>query len=112
MGRGKLVFPGNGKVPVAGVKLEPRPISENTMNAALRRLGYSADEVTAHGFRASASTMLNETGDFSFDVIEAALAHQDPDAVRRAYNRAKFWGERVRLQQASADQVDAMRDGA
>lgn len=67
----------------------PRPLSEATFNVALRRLGYSKDEVCAHGFRSSASTILNERG-YNPDVIEAALAHEDEDKVRRAYNRAKY----------------------
>ena len=64
--------------------------------------------MTAHGFRASASTMLNERG-FPPDVIEAALAHQDQDAVRRVYNRARYWKERVTLMQAWADLLDDFR---
>lgn len=59
-------------------------------------MGFGPDEMTAHGFRASASTMLNERG-LPPDVIEAALAHQDQDAVRRVYNRARYWNERVAL---------------
>ena len=71
------------------------PLSENAMNSALRRMGYSQEEMCAHGFRSSASTILNEHG-FDPDVIEAALAHQDDDEVRRTYNRAKYWPERVK----------------
>lgn len=85
-----------------------RPLSENAMNSALRRMGYSQDEMCAHGFRSSASTILNERG-FDADVIEAALAHQDSDAVRRTYNRAKYWKERVKLSQAWADLLDQFR---
>ena len=62
----------------------------DTMNSALRRLGYSQDQVTPHGFRATASTLLNESDRFSADAIERALAHQDPDPVRRAYARGAF----------------------
>lgn len=79
-----------------------RPLSENAMNSALRRMGYSKEEMCAHGFRSSASTILNERG-FERDVIEAALAHQDDDEVRRTYNRARYWKERVKLLQAWAD---------
>lgn len=64
-----------------------RPMSENTLNAALRRLGYSSNEMTAHGFRAMASTLLNESGKWSPDAIERALAHGDSDKVRAAYHR-------------------------
>lgn len=94
---GELVFP--------SVRAGNRPLSENAFNASLRRLGYAADEVTAHGFRSSASTILNERG-YNPDVIEAALAHQDPNSVRRAYNRSRYWPERVRLLQDWADLLD------
>ncbi len=71
-----------------------RTMSENTMNAALRRMGFTKDEATAHGFRASASSLLNESGKWSPDAIEAELGHADPDSVRRAYHRAAYWDER------------------
>ncbi|SDO20137.1 Integrase [Filomicrobium insigne] len=98
-----LVFP--------SVRTPRRPISDGTLNAALRRLGYAKEEATAHGFRSSASTMLNELG-FDPDVIEAALAHVDGDAVRRAYNRATYWDQRVELMQRWADHLDTLREGA
>ena len=85
-----------------------RPLSDNALNSALRRMGYSQDEMCAHGFRATASTILNERG-FNPDVIEVALAHQDRNAVRRAYNRAKYWPERVKLLQAWADLIDEFK---
>jgi integrase len=100
-GRGALVFP--------GLRTDKRPISENTLNGALRRLGYSKDEATAHGFRATASTMLNECGLWSHDAIERALAHQDPNAVRRAYARGAYSDERVRMAQWRADHLDELR---
>ncbi len=100
-GRGRLVFP--------GLRSVERPISENTLNASMRRMGYSNDEVTAHGFRATASTLLNQSGKFSPDAIERALAHQDPDAVRRAYNRGAYWQERVEMAQWWADYLDHLR---
>jgi integrase len=103
-GHGALVFPGPG----AG----RRPISENTMNAALRRMGYAKDQMSAHGFRASASTLLNESGKFSPDAIEAALAHQDEDSVRRAYARGAYWDERTRMATWWADHLDVLRRGA
>jgi len=102
-GQGRLLFP--------GLRVVTRPISENTMNAALRRLGYSKEEVTSHGFRSTASTLLNESGKFSPDAIERALAHQDPDAVRRAYNRSAYWQERVTMAQWWSDYVDTLRKG-
>jgi integrase len=74
------------------------PLSENTFNSTLRRLGYARDEMSPHGFRSSASTILNEHG-FNPDVIEAALGHQEQNAIRRAYNRAIYWPERVALMQ-------------
>lgn len=89
----------------------PRPLSEATLNIALRRLGYTKDEVCAHGFRASASTILNERG-FNPEVIEAALAHEDEDKVRRAYNRATYWKERAKLMQDWADLIDAFKNQA
>jgi integrase len=103
-GRGRLAFP--------GIRTATRPISENTLNGALRRLGYAKEEMTSHGFRAVASTLLNESGKWSADAIERALAHQDEDAVRRAYARGRHWEERVRMMQWWADQCDAMRQGA
>ena len=74
-----------------------RPISENTMNQALRRMGFEKDEHTSHGFRASASSLLNESGLWNEDAIEAELAHVGADQVRRAYHRARYWDERVKM---------------
>lgn len=74
-----------------------RPMSENTLNAALRRMGYSGHEMTAHGFRASFSTLANESGLWNPDAIERALAHVEKNEVRRAYARGAHWEERVRL---------------
>jgi integrase len=88
-----------------------KPLSENAMNSALRRMGYGKEEVTSHGFRSSASTVLNERG-YNRDVIEAALAHQDEDEVRAAYNRAKYWKERVALLQDWADILDGLATDA
>ena len=78
------------------------------MNSALRRLGYTQDEMTSHGFRSTASTILNENG-FNPDVIEAALGHQQANSIRRAYNRAIYWPERVELMQKWADMLDHLR---
>lgn len=86
-----------------------RPMSENTINAALRRMGYSGDEMTAHGLRATASTLLNESGLWSHDAIERALAHQDADAVRGIYHRGQHWEERVRMAQWWSDYLDGLR---
>ena len=74
-----------------------RPMSENTVNAAFRRMGFGKDEVTGHGLRATASTLLNESGKWNPDAIERALAHGFSDAVRGAYHRGQHWDERVRM---------------
>ncbi|MFI3905409.1 tyrosine-type recombinase/integrase [Ochrobactrum sp. S1502_03] len=100
-GDGELVFP--------SIKSLKRPISENTLNGALRRLGFGADEMTSHGFRATASTLLNESGRWPADAIEAELAHVGADQVRRAYHRALYWEDRVRMAQYWADDIEIMR---
>jgi integrase len=89
-----------------------RPMSENTINASLRRLGFAGDEMTAHGFRATASTLLNESGKWSPDAIERALAHADDDRVRAAYHRGAHWDERVEMAQWWSDYLDQLRTGA
>lgn len=88
-----------------------RPISENTMNVALRRLGFEHDEMTSHGFRALASTLLNESGLWHPDAIERALAHGEKDRVRAAYHRGAHWDERVRMAQWWSDYLDQLRVG-
>ena len=100
-GTGRFVFPGHGSV--------SRPMSENAITAALRRMGY-ADQMTGHGFRSIASTMLNERG-FNSDAIEAQLAHTAASKVRGAYNRAKYLEDRRKMMQAWADHLDALKDG-
>jgi len=102
-GGGQLVFPGQ--------RTPKRPMSENTLNAALRRLGYSTDEMTSHGFRSTASTLLNESGRWSRDAIERALAHGDTDSVRGAYHRGTHWDERVKMAQWWSDYLDGLRIG-
>jgi integrase len=89
-----------------------KPISENTLNTALRRMGYGQDEMTSHGFRASASTLLNESGKWHPDAIERQLAHVESNDVRRAYSRGSFWEERVRMMPWWADYLDQLRKGA
>lgn len=98
--RGELVLP--------SIRSPERPLSEGAMISALRRMGYAQDEMTPHGFRSTASTILNERG-FDPNVIEAALAHQDENEIRRAYNRATYWPERVELLQAWANLLDEFR---
>ncbi len=102
-GDGRYVFP--------SVRTPLRPMSENTINAALRRLGYGSDEMTAHGFRSTASTLLNESGKWSVDAIERALAHGDADSVRAAYHRGAHWQERVTMAQWWGDHLDRLREG-
>ena len=92
------------------VRTVRRPISENTLNAALRRLGYGPDAMTAHGFRAMAATRLNEMARWNPDVIERQLAHQEQNDVRRAYTHgAEYWSERVAMMQVWADYLDELK---
>jgi integrase len=100
-GRGRLVFP--------SVRTGLKPISENTLNAALRRLGYTKEQATSHGFRASASTLLNESGRWHPDAIERQLAHVENNDVRRAYARGEHWEERVRMVQWWADYLGDLK---
>ena len=86
------------------------PISNNTLNAALRRMGFGAEEMTAHGFRTMASTRLNELG-YDPDAIELQLAHTDRNKVRAAYNRAAKVAERRKMMQSWADYLDVCRQG-
>jgi integrase len=103
---------GNGRWLFPSVRSFTRPISENTLNAALRRLGYSSEEMCTHGFRGMASSRLNEMGRWNADAIERQLAHQEANAVRRAYTHgAEFWSERVQMMQAWADYLDGLREG-
>ncbi len=103
-GRGALLFP--------SIRSPDRCMSENTINSALRRLGYGKDEMTGHGFRAAASSLLNECGKWNADAIEAQLAHVENNSIRRAYARADFWEERVAMMAFWGDRLDAMRRGA
>lgn len=98
-GEGKYLFP--------SLRSTKRPMSENTVNAALRRLGYAKDEMTGHGFRSMASTLLNEQG-WNSDAIERQLAHSDQDGVRAAYNYAEYLPERKKMMQAWADYLDSL----
>jgi integrase len=97
-----------GDLVLPSIRSAKKPLSEGAMIAALRRMGYAKEEMTPHGFRSAASTILNERG-FNSDVIEAALAHQDEDDVRRAYNRATYWPERIKLLEAWADMLDEFK---
>ena len=88
-----------------------RPLSENTMNQAFRRMGYASGEVSAHGLRTTASTLLNESGMWNPDAIERSLAHTDKDSIRGIYNRGRYWEERVKMHQWWSDYLDKLRDG-
>ncbi|MES2444000.1 MAG: integrase arm-type DNA-binding domain-containing protein [Pseudomonadota bacterium] len=100
-GKHRYMFPCQGK--------RDRPMSENTINLALQRIGFGDGRMTAHGFRAMASTLLNETGKWNPDAIERQLAHVDANSVRRIYARGEYWDERVRMMQAWSDQLDELR---
>lgn len=102
-GRSRYVFP--------SVRTNSRPMSENTLNAALRRMGYTKEQMTAHGFRSMASTILNEQG-WHKDAIERQLAHAERDNVRAAYNYAEHLPERTRMMQSWADYLDGLKKGA
>jgi len=92
------------------VRSKRRPLSENTLNACLRRLGYSKDKATAHGFRSTATTLLNESGLWHVDAIERQLAHAEGNKVRAAYNKAAHLAERRRMMIWYADHLDKLRD--
>jgi len=100
---------GHGTFVSLSIRSVLRPMSENTLNAALRRLGFTKDEMTSHGFRARASSMLNESGFWHPDAIERQLAHVEENSVRRAYARGEHWDERVRMMVWWADRLDGLR---
>jgi integrase len=102
-GGGQYVFPSS--------RGDGRPMSDNTIRTALKSLGYDSDIMTAHGFRTTASTLLNEQG-WSPDAIERQLAHAPRDQVRAAYNRAQYLDERRRMMQSWADYLDSLKNGA
>lgn len=102
-------FTGDGNYLFPAVTSRARTMSENTMNSALRRMGFTQEEATSHGFRASASSLLNESGRWSPDAIEAELAHVGADEVRKAYHRALYWEERVKMAAWWASQIEQMK---
>lgn len=102
-------FTGNGRFVFPSLRSNDRPMSDNCLNAALRRLGYDNTEMTAHGFRAMACSLLNESGLWHADAIERQLGHCDSNEVRRAYARAEYWDERVRMMNWWSDQLDLLR---
>ena len=103
-GHGRLVFPGE--------RSHDRPISENTVNVALRSMGYSKDQASAHGFRATARTILHEVLEEPIHVIEAQLAHKVRDALGNAYNRTTHIAQRRAMMQRWADYLDAAAAGS
>ncbi len=102
-GRGRFLFPSDRTL--------ERPMSNNTVNAALRRLGYPGSEITGHGFRAMARTILDEVLGFRPDLIEHQLAHKVKDPNGRAYNRTAFLEQRKEMMQRWADYLDRLREG-
>jgi integrase len=103
-GEGKYVFPSLWYS-------KDKPMSENTINAALRRLGYTKDEIVSHGFRGMASTLLYESNKFKSEVIEMQLAHAERNKVKAAYNRAEYIEERKDMMQWYADYLDSLKNG-
>lgn len=100
-GQARFVFP--------SIRSDTRPMSDNTINASLRRLGYSADEMTGHGFRSMAATRLNEMG-WRADAIERQLAHAESNKVRDAYtSAAQYLDERKKMMQSWADYLDSLK---
>lgn len=104
-GHGRYVFPA-----ITHIKAGDRPMSENTVTVALRRMGYGKDELTGHGFRSMASTLLNEQG-WPPDAVERQLAHSERNTVRAAYNHAEHLDVRRQMMQSWADWLDEVRKG-
>jgi hypothetical protein len=102
-GLGKYVFPSE--------RSRNRQLSDNSLISALRRMGFTKDEMTVHGFRSMFSTMANDN-DFDPDVIERTLAHAEQNAIRAAYHRSQYLEERRKLAQWWADHLDKLRVGA
>lgn len=100
-------FTGNEKYVFPGIRSSKRPMSENTVLGALRRLGYTTDEMTGHGFRSLASTLLNENG-WNRDAIERQLAHAERNNIRAAYNYAEYLPERRKMMQWWADYLEEL----
>jgi len=101
---GRYIFPKLG--------LPLKPMCENAINGALRRMGYGPDDMTAHGFRSTASSLSNESGKWSADAIERALSHADGNQVRAAYHRGAHGPERVEMAQWWSDHLDCLTAGA
>ncbi len=101
---------GDGIFLFPSTRTATRPISDVSMLNALRRMGYTREEMSVHGFRSIASTLLNELG-YNRDWIERQLAHGDKNGVRAAYNYAEYLPERRRMMQEYANYLDSLRIG-
>jgi integrase len=106
--KGLKKLTGDGRYVFPSAYGASRPMSENTLNASFRRMGFDREEITAHGLRATASTLLNESGLWNPDAIERALAHGESNATRGAYHRGLYWDERVRMAQWWSDNLDKL----
>jgi integrase len=106
-----LARPNSPRFVFPSARTHERPMSENAILAALRRMGYTNEEMTGHGFRSMASTLLHEQG-WNHQVIERQLAHAERNAVSAAYNFAEHLPERRKMMQAWADYLDALKTGA
>lgn len=102
---------GNDGILFPGIRSNKRPISDNSLNAGLRRLDVTQEEHVAHGFRHTASTLLNEARGFDPDLIEVQLHHADR-TMRGKYNKARYFDERRKMMQAWADYLDALKKPA
>lgn len=101
---------GNGRYLFPGLRSKDRPISDATLTNALRRMGYTGEEMTVHGFRHMASTLLHEQG-FASHLIEKQLSHSDRNRIRAVYNYAEYLPERRQMMQAWADYLDSIKSG-
>lgn len=101
-------FSGSGKLLFPSIRTATRPLSDATVLNAIRRMGYAKDEMSTHGFRSLASTLLNELG-YNRDWIERQLAHGERNDVRAAYNYAEYLPERRRMMQEWADYLDKLK---
>ena len=109
----KEIYPvtGHGQYVFPSIRSVERPMSNNTMNAALRRMGYTKNDMTAHGFRAMSSTVLHEQG-WPTDIVERQLAHTEQNKVKSAYDHAEHLPQRRKMMQSWADYLDALKGGA
>ncbi|PHR92605.1 MAG: integrase [Robiginitomaculum sp.] len=106
----KKIAPHNDLV-LPSISSSKKSISENTLNQGLRRIGYSKDQMTSHGFRATFATIANESNLWSSDAIERALSHVEANNVRRVYTRGTHWNERIKMAAWWADLLDKLREG-